>query len=55
MRELGKLDDQIGTPDYPRGDGRHAFLPDETIGGSNGIGRRLLADRGRPWRDRSLA
>jgi hypothetical protein len=46
MRELGIPDHQIGSPDYRRGGEKHAFLPDETIGGSNGIGRRLFVDSG---------
>jgi len=46
MRELGIPDHQIGAPDYRRRGEKHAFLPDETIGGSNGTGRRLFVDSG---------
>ncbi len=46
MRELGIPEDQIGAPDYRKGGVKRAFLPDETIGGSNGTGRRLFVDSG---------
>jgi hypothetical protein len=46
MRELGIPDHQIGAADYRRGGEKHAFLPNETIGGSHGIGRRLFVDSG---------
>jgi hypothetical protein len=46
MKELGIPDDEIGAPDDRRGGEKRAFLPDETIGGSNGTGWRLFVDRG---------
>jgi hypothetical protein len=46
MRELGIPEDQIGAPDYDRSGVKHAFLPGESVGGSNGIGRRLFVDSG---------
>jgi hypothetical protein len=46
MRELGIPEYQIGAPDYRRGGEKHAFLPQESIGGSNGTGRRLFLDAG---------
>jgi hypothetical protein len=46
MRELGIHEHEIGAPDYRRGGQKHAFLPDEMIGGSNGTGRRLFVDSG---------
>jgi hypothetical protein len=46
MRDLGIPEHQIGAPDYRRGGEKHAFLPDEAIGGSNGTGRRLFVDSG---------
>jgi hypothetical protein len=45
MGELGIPDDRIGAPDYERGGEKHAFLPDERIGGSHGGGR-LFVDSG---------
>ncbi len=46
MRELGIPEHQIGAPDYRRGGEKHAFLPVEMTGGSNGTGRRLFLDSG---------
>ena len=46
MRELGIPEHEIGAPDYRRGGEKHAFLPEEMIGGSNGTGRRLFVDSG---------
>jgi len=46
MRQLGIPNHEIGAPDYERGGGKRAFLSDETIGGSNGTGRRLFVDSG---------
>jgi hypothetical protein len=46
MRELGIPEHQIGAPDYQRAGEKHAFIPDERIGGSNGTGRRLFVDSG---------
>src|ERR1700731_3672015 len=44
MRQLGIPEHQIGAPDYERGGTRHAFLPEEVIGGTNGTGGRLFLD-----------
>jgi hypothetical protein len=46
MRELGIPEHQIGAPDHRRGGEKHAFLPDEAIGGSNGTGHRRFVDSG---------
>ncbi len=46
MRELGIPEHQIGAPDYDRGGETHAFLPGESVGGSNGTGGRLFVDSG---------
>jgi hypothetical protein len=46
MRELGIPEHRIGAPDYERGGISRAFLPEETIGGTNGIGQRLFVDSG---------
>lgn len=46
MKVLGIPEDQIGAPDYNRGGEKHAFLPEEMVGGSDGTGRRLFVDSG---------
>jgi hypothetical protein len=46
MRQLGIPDHEIGAPNYERGGRKRAFVSDESIGGSNGTGRRLFVDSG---------
>jgi len=46
MRELGIPERQIGAPDHERASVRHAFLPDETNGGTNDFATRLFVDSG---------